>query len=156
MIGLTQWKHVWLLYSVQGLWCYAMNTLKDWIYGICASLGNVQYIKLTDSTFLEFTSWSTCWFSPITFHCNCSNALCFSSCTKEHFKYTHIYSSKYLQGQKCQSPPLTSEAPVLPASAGILPHAASLVILFEGHALFWAMTASTYLYRFHQYGKPPW
>jgi hypothetical protein len=30
------------------------------------------------------------------------------------------------------------------------------VILFEVHALFWAMTASAYLYRFHQSGKLPW
>jgi hypothetical protein len=55
-----------------------------------------------------------------------------------------------------QSPPWTSEAPVPPASFGILPHDASLVLLFEVHALSWAMTDSTYLYRFHQYGKLPW
>lgn len=78
-----------------------------------------------DSTFLELTSWSTCWFSPITFHCNCNNALCFSSCTKECFKYISIdYLQDQLKKMNCPTFDFWSSS-----SSCILWHSSSCCIL---------------------------
>jgi hypothetical protein len=63
---------------------------------------------------------------------------------------------QYIFKQKCQSPPLSSEAPIHHASSGILPHASSVVILFEVHSLCYSKDSLCIFIHISLVWKPAW